>query len=150
MDPVAPQSPAGLRSTPTWLLNQTAAHAARLLSEGFAAHDLRGYHYRLLTALAEDGPASQADLGRRCAIDRSDVVAAINDLAGRGLVVRAPDPADRRRNVISITDVGADEAQRLGDTVDSVQRDLLAPLSATEREHLTRLLTRLLAHHSRQ
>ncbi|WP_330467223.1 MarR family winged helix-turn-helix transcriptional regulator [Micromonospora zamorensis] len=150
MDPVAPQSPAGLHSAPTWLLNQTAGHAARLLSEGFASHDLRGYHYRLLTALAEDGPASQADLGRRCAIDRSDVVAAINDLAGRGLVVRAPDPADRRRNVISITDVGADEARRLGDTLDRVQRDLLAPLSATERDQLTRLLTRLLAHHSRQ
>ncbi|NYH41077.1 DNA-binding MarR family transcriptional regulator [Micromonospora jinlongensis] len=150
MDAVAPQSPAGLSTTPTWLLSQTASHAGRLLSEGFAAHDLRGYHYRLLAALAEDGPASQADLGRRCGIDRSDVVAAINDLAGRGLVVRAPDPADRRRNVISITDAGADEARRLGDTLERVQRDLLAPLSATERDQLTRLLTRLLAHHNRQ
>ncbi|MET8044101.1 MarR family winged helix-turn-helix transcriptional regulator [Micromonospora sp. NPDC005215] len=149
MDSAAPQSPAGLRTTPTWLLNQTASHATRLLTEGFAAHDLRGYHYRLLAALAEDGPASQADLGRRCGIDRSDVVAAINDLAGRGLVVRAPDPADRRRNVISVTDAGAAEARRLGHTLDRVQRDLLAPLSTTEREQLTRLLTRLLEHHSR-
>ncbi|MEU4474886.1 MarR family winged helix-turn-helix transcriptional regulator [Micromonospora sp. NPDC023888] len=149
MESAAPQSPAGLRTTPTWLLNQTAHHATRLLSEGFAAHDLRGYHYRLLAALTEDGPASQADLGRRCGIDRSDVVAAINDLAGRGLVVRAPDPADRRRNVISVTDAGTAEARRLGDTLDRVQRDLLAPLSATERQQLTRLLTRLLEHHSR-
>ncbi|MET7707746.1 MarR family transcriptional regulator [Micromonospora sp. NPDC005413] len=144
-----PQSPAGLRTTPSWLLNQAASHATRLIGEGFAAHDLRGYHYRLLAALAEDGPASQADLGRRCGIDRSDVVAAINDLAGRGLVVRAPDPADRRRNVISLTDAGADEARRMGQTVDRVQRDLLAPLSTSEGEQLTRLLTRLLEHHSR-
>ncbi|RAO23792.1 MarR family winged helix-turn-helix transcriptional regulator [Micromonospora noduli] len=149
MDNAAPQSPAGLSTSPSWLLNQTASHAARLLSEGFAAHDLRGYHYRLLASLAEDGPASQADLGRRCGIDRSDVVAAINDLAGRGLVVRAPDPADRRRNVISATDGGADEARRMGATLERVQADLLAPLSATEREQLTRLLTRLLHHHSR-
>ncbi|RAO32398.1 hypothetical protein ONO23_03295 [Micromonospora noduli] len=148
MDNAAPQSPAGLSTSPSWLLNQTASYAARLLSEGFAAHDLRGYHYRLLASLAEDGPASQADLGRRCGIDRSDVVAAINDLAGRGLVVRAPDPADRRRNVISATDGGADEARRMGATLERVQADLLAPLSATEREQLTRLLTRLLRHHS--
>ncbi|MFI6063693.1 MarR family winged helix-turn-helix transcriptional regulator [Micromonospora sp. NPDC051227] len=148
MDNAAPQSPAGLSTSPSWLLNQTASHAARLLSEGFAAHDLRGYHYRLLASLAEDGPASQADLGRRCGIDRSDVVAAINDLAGRGLVVRAPDPADRRRNVISATDAGADEAHRMGATLERVQADLLAPLSATERKQLTRLLTRLLRHHS--
>ncbi|MFF5202040.1 MarR family winged helix-turn-helix transcriptional regulator [Micromonospora parva] len=149
MDHAAPQSPAGLSTTPSWLLNQTASHAARLLSEGFAAHDLRGYHYRLLATLTEDGPASQADLGRRCGIDRSDVVAIINDLAGRGLVVRAPDPADRRRNVISVTDAGADEARRMGVTVERVQADLLAPLSTDEREQLTRLLTRLLRHHSR-
>ncbi|MDG4781446.1 MarR family transcriptional regulator [Micromonospora sp. WMMD961] len=150
MESTAPQSPAGLRSTPTWLLNQAASHAGRLISEGFAAHDLRGYHYRLLAALAEDGPASQADLGRRCAIDRSDVVAAVNDLAGRGLVVRAPDPADRRRNVISLTAAGADEARRMTDTVGRVQDDLLAPLSAAERDELTRLLTRLLDHHTRR
>ncbi|MGC4835755.1 MarR family winged helix-turn-helix transcriptional regulator [Micromonospora vinacea] len=150
MDNAAPQSPAGLSTTGTWLLNQTASHATRLLSEGFAAHDLRGYHYRLLASLAEDGPASQADLGRRCGIDRSDVVAAINDLAGRGLVVRAPDPADRRRNVISVTDAGVGEARRMGATLDRVQDDLLAPLSTTEREQLTRLLTRLLRHHSQR
>ncbi|MFG1869531.1 MarR family winged helix-turn-helix transcriptional regulator [Micromonospora arborensis] len=149
MEFTAPQSPAGLRTTPSWLLNQAATYAGRLISEGFAAHDLRGYHYRLLASLAEDGPASQADLGRRCGIDRSDVVAAINDLAGRGLVVRAPDPADRRRNVISSTEAGADVARRMGETVDHVQDDLLAPLSTTERAQLTRLLTRLLEHHSR-
>ncbi|KAB1941503.1 MarR family transcriptional regulator [Micromonospora sp. ALFpr18c] len=120
--------------------------AARLLSEGFAAHDLRGYHYRLLASLAEDGPASQADLGRRCGIDRSDVVAAINDLAGRGLLVRAPDPADRRRNVISLTDAGADEARRMTATVGRVQDELLAPLSTAERDQLTRLLE----HHTRR
>ncbi|MET7670746.1 MarR family winged helix-turn-helix transcriptional regulator [Micromonospora luteifusca] len=149
MEFTAPQSPAGLRTTPSWLLNQSASYAGRLISEGFAAHDLRGYHYRLLASLTEDGPASQADLGRRCGIDRSDVVAAINDLAGRGLVVRAPDPADRRRNIISSTDAGADVARRMGETVDRVQDDLLAPLSTTERAQLTRLLTRLLEHHSR-
>ncbi|MGC4748075.1 MarR family winged helix-turn-helix transcriptional regulator [Micromonospora sp. DT201] len=149
MESTAPQSPGGLRTTPSWLLNQAASYAGRLIGEGFAAHDLRGYHYRLLASLAEDGPASQADLGRRCGIDRSDVVAAINDLAGRGLVVRAPDPADRRRNIVSSTDAGADAARRMGETVDRVQDDLLAPLSTTERAQLTRLLTRLLEHHSR-
>ncbi|MCX5065014.1 MarR family winged helix-turn-helix transcriptional regulator [Micromonospora lupini] len=96
-------------------------------AEGFAAHDLRGYHYRPLAALAEVGPASQADLGRRCGVDRSGVVAAVNDLAGRGLVVRAPDPADRRRTVISLAAAGADEAHRMAETLTRVQDDLLAP-----------------------
>ena len=62
----------------------------------------------------------------------------------------APDPADRRRNVISLTDTGTDEAHRMTDTVTRVQDDLLAPLSTAERDQLTRLLTRLLDHHTRR
>ncbi|MER7005484.1 MarR family winged helix-turn-helix transcriptional regulator [Dactylosporangium sp. NPDC000555] len=37
-------------------------------------------------------------------VDRSYVVEAINELAERGLVVRAVDPANRRRNTITITE----------------------------------------------
>ncbi|GAA4566553.1 hypothetical protein GCM10023176_16890 [Micromonospora coerulea] len=141
-------TPARLRTTPSWLLTQTAAHAARLVAEGLGAFDARGYHYRLLAALDEFGPASQADLGRRCGVDRSDVVAVLNELAAKNLVRRSPDPADRRRNVITLTTAGRRELHRMGDTLDRVQDTLLAPLSPSERDELTRLLTALLDHHS--
>ncbi|WP_446214867.1 MarR family winged helix-turn-helix transcriptional regulator [Micromonospora sp. IBHARD004] len=143
-----PGTPARLRATPSWLLTQTAAHAAHLVADGLGALDARGYHYRLLAALEEHGPASQADLGRRCGIDRSDVVAVLNELAAKNLVVRAPDPADRRRNVITLTDAGRRELRRMGETLDRVQDTLLAPLSGPERDQLTRLLTTLLDHHA--
>jgi hypothetical protein len=39
-------------------------------------------------------------------MDRSDVVAAINELVSRGLADRSRDPADGRRNVITITRPG--------------------------------------------
>ncbi|MEH0844606.1 MarR family transcriptional regulator [Micromonospora sp. CPCC 205711] len=136
------------RALPSWLLTQSAAHASRLVADGLAAVHARGYHYRLLAALAEDGPASQADLGRRCGIDRSDVVAALNELAARDLVRRTPDPADRRRNVVTLTDTGRHELRRMGETLDQVQDTLLAPLSAADRAELTRLLTTLLEHHT--
>src|SRR3954447_20496067 len=98
--PSADAMPARIQQMPSWLISRAYAHSSRLLAEGFAAAGVRGYHYRLLAALEEFGPASQADLGRRTLIDRSDVVAAVNELAERGLVERAPDPDDRRRNVI--------------------------------------------------
>ena len=141
-------TPARLAAKPTWLISQTAAHAHRLLSGTFAAADARGYHYRLLAALQEFGPASQASLGRRSGIDRSDVVAALNELGGRGLVQRTPDPADHRRNIVTITPAGAACLQRLEGLVAGVQDELLAPLSRPERDQLTRLLTRVLAHHT--
>lgn len=141
-------APSRLKNAPTWLISQTALHSHRLLNDAFAAAGVRGYQYRLLAALQEFGPASQATLGRRTEIDRSDVVAAVNDLAARGMVERSPDHADRRRNIIRITRVGIVQLERLDRIVAHVQDELLAPLSRTERRALIRLLTQVLEHHT--
>jgi MarR family transcriptional regulator, lower aerobic nicotinate degradation pathway regulator len=136
-----------VRNLPSYLLTQTATHAARLVTEGFAAAGARGYHYRLLTSLIEDGPASQAALGRRTGIHLSDMVTALNELETGGYVARSPDPADRRRNVITVTGAGRERAAELAERAAAVQEQLLAPLDPAEREQFTALLTRLYEHH---
>jgi len=143
------RAPARVRAKPTWLLNQAAIPGNRLVAKGLAGVDGRRYHYVLLAALDEGGAASQADLSRSTAIDRSDMVAAVNDLAGRGLVERSPDPDDRRRNVVSLTDAGRRYLQKLDRLLDRAQDDLLAPLSPAERRQLVDLLTRIVDHHAR-
>ncbi len=130
---------------PSWLLTQTAAHAHRLVTDRLAEVNARGYHLRLLATLEEVGPASQADLGRRSGIHFSDVVAALNELAEQHLIERAPDPDDRRRNVVTITAAGRRHLRRLERQVARIQDELLAPLSSAEREQLTDFLQRLLA-----
>jgi DNA-binding MarR family transcriptional regulator len=144
--PTADAMPSRIQEMPTWLITRANAYSHRLLAEGFASAGVRGYHYRLLAALGEFGPASQAALGRRTGIDRSDVVAALNELAGRGLIERSPDPDDRRRNVITITPAGTEQLRALDEILAGVQEELLAPLSAADRTRLIRLLTRLLEH----
>jgi len=135
---------------PSWLLTQTANHAGRIVADGFSSAGARGYHYRLLATLAEFGPASQAALGRRSGIHLSDMVAAINELADRDLVERAPDPADRRRNVISLTAAGKRQLRRLEKQLAASQDELLAPLSPDERQRLTGLLSTLLDYHNQR
>ena len=141
-------APARLKGTASWLLNQAALQATRLVTDGLGTAHARRYHYSMLAALEEFGPASQATLGRRCGIDRSDMVAMVNELTDRGQVERAPDQADRRRNIITITPAGVRQLKRLDDVLTHVQDDLLAPLSEPERTQLTELLTRLLTHHA--
>ncbi|MEV6279896.1 MarR family transcriptional regulator [Nocardia sp. NPDC051832] len=143
------RTPERLTAKPSWLLTQLSVHAQRFTSEGFAAAEARGYHYRILAALAEFGPGSQAEIGRRCHMDRSDVVAAINELAEPGFVERTPDPGDRRRNIVTLTKAGERQLQRLDTALDQAQNELLAPLPAEDRQQLTRLLTRLLTHHQK-
>jgi DNA-binding MarR family transcriptional regulator len=139
--------PARFTTMPSWLITQTAAYTHRLVGDGFAAVGARGYHYRVLASLEESGPASQAALGRRSAIHLSDIVATINELAEQGLVDRAPDPDDKRRNVITITAAGRQQLRRLDKRLAAVQEDLLAPLDQDERAQLTRLLSRMLDYH---
>jgi len=138
--------PTLLTRKPSWLISEVSRLAHPLITAKLASAGSRGYHYRLLAALAEFGPASQASLGRRIAMDRSDVAAAVDELVARGLAGRALDPADRRRNVISITPAGAAHLRRLDELLDGVQDELLAPLSPAERQQLVRLLSRILEH----
>ena len=142
--------PARLRVMPTWLISQVENGARRLLTERLAGAGSRGYHYRLLAALEEFGSASQASLGRRTAMNRSDVVAAVNELVDQGLAERTEDPADRRRNIVTMTPAGAARLQRLDAVLADVQDELLAPLSLAERAEFTRLLTRILANEAQK
>jgi len=112
-------------------------------NRAFAATGARGYHYRMLAALEDLGPASQATVGRRAEMDRSDVVAALNELEADDLIERAPDPGDRRLKIATITAAGRRRLKKLDEVVDSVQEQLLAPLSAAERVELVRLLGRI-------
>jgi MarR family transcriptional regulator, lower aerobic nicotinate degradation pathway regulator len=141
-------TPARLRGMPSWLLGRAAMHAHRLVVEGLAAAGARGYHYRLLAALEEFGPSSQAALGRRTGIDRSYVVEVVNDLSNGGLIERAQNPDDRRRNIVTITPSGVRQLRRLDGVLAGVQDELFAPLSADERAQLARLLARVMDHHA--
>ncbi|GLY88141.1 MarR family winged helix-turn-helix transcriptional regulator [Actinoallomurus iriomotensis] len=143
-------TPARLRGLPSRLLFLAATQAQRIVGDGLARAGARQYHYALLSALEEFGPASQAALSDRTGIYRSDVVAALNELTRRGFVERAPDPDDRRRNVITMTEPGRRQLHGLDALLAQAQDDLLEPLSGSERRELARLLDRLVGHHARR
>src|SRR5215218_3810139 len=138
-------APARLRRLPSWLLSQAALAGDRRVGEALAVEGVRKYHFRVLVALSERGPLSQADLGRQLHIDRSDMVAVVGELEQAGYVGRTRDPDDRRRNVVAITPEGETALERMDAAVGRAQADLLAPLSAAERRELARLLQRLLS-----
>ncbi len=148
-DPDDASTPERLRALPSRLLSLAALYAQRLVGDRLATLDSRKWHYATLAALAEFGPDSQSGLSERTGIYRSDLVATINDLTARGLVVRAPDPADRRRNAITLTGEGRRHLARLDVLIADAEAEFLAPLSAADRAELTRLLKLIVGHHAR-
>lgn len=140
-------APLRLRLLPSWLLAQAALQAQRQTAKRFDVLGMRRQHFAILTALADFGPSSQASLGRRLSIDRSDMVSAARELERAGLVQRTRDTSDRRRNLVGLSPAGVFALRQLDAHVSEAQEDLLAPLTPAERSELSRLLTRLVEFH---
>ncbi|GAA3211253.1 MarR family winged helix-turn-helix transcriptional regulator [Oerskovia jenensis] len=136
-------APERLRALPSWLLAQAALEASRVVSEHLAAVGAHRSHYAVLAALEEFGPASQAALGRRCGIDRSDLVALLDRLVADGDVERRPDPSDRRRNIVTLTPRGVRRLDELSAVLGDAQDVLLSALPDEDRDALVALLRAL-------
>lgn len=77
-------------------------------------------------------------------IDRTTMVALIDDLQERGLVQRRQDPDDRRKNVVELTRVGLDIVRQATRAGDQAERVFLSALSADEAEQFRKTLRTLL------
>jgi DNA-binding MarR family transcriptional regulator len=115
-----------------------AAEHGMTVGEGDILLTLRrsGEPYRLLpTQLTDSLLVSSGTMTNR--LDR---------LERRGLVERVPNPEDRRSVGIALTGSGRELVDEvIGEHV-AREQEMLAPLSAREREALTRILRKLAAH----
>ncbi|MGF6883035.1 DNA-binding MarR family transcriptional regulator [Nocardia sp. GAS34] len=140
------QTPARLKGQLSRLVGFTAAQTHRVAGDALRAVGAHKDHFVALAALAEFGPASQAVLSGRTRIYKSDLVSVLNDLEDGGWVRRALDPADKRRNVITITAAGERHLAELDRVLDGVNEHIMAPLDRDERAQLFDLLGRVNAH----
>lgn len=139
----APYAPRRIRVLPSWLLGRAAARGHRLVAEALATEGMRMMHHAVLSAVAETGPVSQAELGRIVGIDPKDMVTVVTDLQRDGLVTRTPDPRDRRKNAVEVSAEGRRVLRRTQKLGDRANDELTAALTPAEREQLIGLLTRI-------
>lgn len=132
-----------IQSLPSWLAGRVAAHGRRLVADALAELGLKLSHHAVLAAISQYGPLAQADLGRRLEIDPKDLVLLLNHLEDAAFVVRAPDRADRRKNAVTITDIGERTLARCGRLAEQANAELLEPLDEDEQRQLRALLTRV-------
>ena len=140
-----PYAPATIRVLPSWLLGRAAARGHQLVAKALAREHIRMMHHAALATVADRGPLSQAELGRILKVDRKDMSAIVRDLDERGLVVRIPDPADRRRNAVSLSPAGTRLLHRTEKLGEQANAELTAVLTPNEREQFIELLTRIVS-----
>jgi DNA-binding MarR family transcriptional regulator len=96
---------------------------------------------RVLRRLAS-GSMSVKQVAAAATMDAPAATVAVNDLEDRGLVVRTPDPTNRRCKMVSLTDAGRDVVRAI-EAVDDPAPEILSSLDQAELRKLQALLTKL-------
>jgi DNA-binding MarR family transcriptional regulator len=135
--------PAPLLAMPTYALSLLGREAHDKMA-AWLPDGLRLGHLAVLGALAESDARAQRELSELLRIHPSDMVSLVDDLADRELVARATDPADRRRNLISLTRSGKKLIRQASAASRWIHQEVLSALSHDEREMVQQLLDRAL------
>jgi MarR family transcriptional regulator, lower aerobic nicotinate degradation pathway regulator len=139
-----PAPPLRVRRWPTFALGRLYRAAHARISADLAEVDETLSTYYVLATLFEYGELSQQQVCDRIDMDRSDMVRLIDDLEGRGHVVRARDSQDRRRYRLNLTRGGRTALRRCEEILAAATDDVFAHLSADERRVLHQLTVRAL------
>src|ERR687883_1422848 len=94
-----------------------------------AEHRFPLAHGAVLGRLDREGPQSVSDLAAKERVRPQSMAQTVGDLEADGLVERRPDPDDRRRALVSLTDTGraaleADRRHREGWLAEAIAAEL--------------------------
>jgi DNA-binding MarR family transcriptional regulator len=142
------QPPSRLRRLTSWQVHKASTLGARMTARHMPL--TARADFAVLATLDEYGPLSQADLGRHLGLDRNEVSGIVTRLQHDHCIDRHADPANRRRNVVTLTASGKRHLDEIQKHANAAQDELLAGLSADERRHLNALLAKLLDSHGPQ
>ncbi|HVH79580.1 MAG TPA: MarR family winged helix-turn-helix transcriptional regulator [Stellaceae bacterium] len=128
-------------------IRQAARHVTQFYDQLFAPTGLRATQYAILSRLRHNGPMSINALANLLVMDRTTLGRNILPLQRDGLIEVAPNPADRRRHELRLTEAGLkmhraglshwEAAQQrfnkvFGDERATMLRDLLREVSASD------------------
>lgn len=117
-------------------------HASLWASRG--PKDLTSPQFAVLSDLYVNTASPQVEIGDRLGIDRSTLAEMLGRLVDRGLVESERDPADGRRRVTSLTELGRQRVLEGSGAVQGVHEELVVGLTSAERDCLNLLLKKLL------
>ena len=127
------------------------SRASRYLESGLATvfdrYGISGGEFDVLATLRRAGTPfrlSHGELARACMLSPSAMTNRLDRLEAAGLLLRTPDPKDRRGVLVVLTDDGRELVDTIVVEHIDNERALVAPLSRSDRKAIADALRRLL------
>jgi len=127
------------------LLRRAHQRHSSIFQESIGDEQLTPLQFAALVKLRDVAEVSQNLLGRLTAMDAATMQGVIKRLGGRNLILRRPDPDDRRRLILSLSEEGRALINHLLSNGGKITERTLAPLSQEEQKVFLQLLTKLAA-----
>lgn len=108
-----------------------------------ASSELTATQSEVIEVLVHQGPMSQAELGAQLVCTKGNVSRLLDRMQAKGLLRRDPDPASRRRVVISLTEAGSAAYRAAEPVLDALLTTIRGLYQEDEAAQLTALLQRL-------
>jgi DNA-binding MarR family transcriptional regulator len=143
----SPRLPAELVESTSFLLKRLGFSAKGRSLAAFEEAGHNPYHYAVLATLDEGQRETQAAIADALGYDRSQLVGILDELEDKHLIERQRDKADRRRHLVLLTPDGKKALAKLRALSKRLDDEFLAPLDASERDELHRLLLTLAERH---
>ena len=118
--------------TTLYMVKQLELAIRAQLDEVLRPASVTPLQYTALTVLERRSDLSAAELARNAFVTDQSAAGMIAVLEERGLARRHPDPHDRRRRVVSLTEAGQALLDRVRGDVAAVEERMLAPLGPDE------------------
>jgi DNA-binding MarR family transcriptional regulator len=128
-----------------WLFARLKQGLATAEASVVREHGMSLWGYTVLMAVVEAPATSQLALAQAVSVDKSKLVLVIDELEAARLVLRRPDPADRRVRIVEATDEGRRALAATREAIAAIETRLLADLDAPAREMLRTTLQQLAA-----
>lgn len=128
-----------------WLLLRAGRGMSCLIAEAMAALDLDMRSAMVLKTMSGCSAPKQLAIAQAADIDKTTLVAVLDDLERKQLVRRLPDPNDRRARVVELTDEGRTALAWCQAAIADIQTGLLDAFDASDRGVLLRALPILIS-----
>lgn len=129
-----------------YLTNYLARLFSRALDDRLSDHGVAVGQFAILLLLWEEDGLTQAELGRRAAVEQPTIANTLARMERDGLIRRQPDPMDRRRAFIHLTERARALEAPLTEAARTVLDRAAVGISAADQAVLLAGLRRMIAN----
>ena len=128
----------------TWLLHRAAQRMRSAVEEQAELQGINLRDYIVLTALGGSEAMSQLALSEALGLDKTTMTLELDRLEKKGLIVRTPDPKDRRARIPEVTASGRAVQAKVAAAWSDVEATLLSGINIREQRSLRLMLCQLI------